>query len=140
MSMLGPPEFRVRTAFVAVAGALVLLLTAASPASAGTAQVGADGSTVEYTAPGGEVNTVTITLTGNTIIVAVDLLVGDVGDDTLRGGSGTGYEPDRVLATILFTDIVESTRRAAELGDAAWRLNGTTRWCARRSRRSTGAS
>jgi class 3 adenylate cyclase len=28
---------------------------------------------------------------------------------------------DRVLASILFTDIVESTRRAAELGDADWR-------------------
>ena len=26
-----------------------------------------------------------------------------------------------MLATVLFTDIVESTRRAAELGDAAWR-------------------
>jgi class 3 adenylate cyclase len=30
-------------------------------------------------------------------------------------------EPDRVLATVLFTDIVDSTRRAAEVGDAAWR-------------------
>lgn len=30
-------------------------------------------------------------------------------------------EPDRVLATILFTDIVGSTARAAELGDARWR-------------------
>jgi class 3 adenylate cyclase/alpha-beta hydrolase superfamily lysophospholipase len=29
--------------------------------------------------------------------------------------------PDRVLATVLFTDVVDSTRRAAELGDAAWR-------------------
>jgi class 3 adenylate cyclase len=29
--------------------------------------------------------------------------------------------PDRVLATILFTDIVGSTRLAAEVGDAAWR-------------------
>ncbi len=28
---------------------------------------------------------------------------------------------DRVLATVLFTDIVASTDRAAELGDAAWR-------------------
>ena len=28
---------------------------------------------------------------------------------------------DRVLATVLFTDIVDSTRRAAELGDRAWR-------------------
>ncbi len=29
-------------------------------------------------------------------------------------------EPDRVLATVLFTDIVGSTKRAAELGDKAW--------------------
>ena len=30
-------------------------------------------------------------------------------------------DPDRVLATVLFTDIVDSTRQAAELGDARWR-------------------
>jgi class 3 adenylate cyclase len=30
-------------------------------------------------------------------------------------------EPDRVLATVLFTDIVDSTRRAAEMGDRDWR-------------------
>jgi class 3 adenylate cyclase len=30
-------------------------------------------------------------------------------------------EPDRVLATVLFADIVGSTERAAELGDHAWR-------------------
>lgn len=30
-------------------------------------------------------------------------------------------EPDRILATVMFTDIVDSTRRAAELGDASWR-------------------
>jgi pimeloyl-ACP methyl ester carboxylesterase len=38
----------------------------------------------------------------------------------------TGSRPppaiDRVLATILATDIVDSTRRAGELGDAAWTL------------------
>jgi class 3 adenylate cyclase len=32
----------------------------------------------------------------------------------------TAPTPDRVLATIMFTDIVGSTERAAELGDAAW--------------------
>lgn len=31
------------------------------------------------------------------------------------------HPPDRVLATVLFTDIVDSTRRAAELGDRRWR-------------------
>jgi class 3 adenylate cyclase len=30
-------------------------------------------------------------------------------------------EPDRVLATVLFTDIVGSTARSAEVGNAAWR-------------------
>jgi class 3 adenylate cyclase len=30
-------------------------------------------------------------------------------------------EPDRVLATVLFTDIVGSTKRATELGDRRWR-------------------
>ena len=30
-------------------------------------------------------------------------------------------EPDRVLATVLFTDIVGSTARAADVGDRAWR-------------------
>ena len=29
--------------------------------------------------------------------------------------------PERVLTTVLFTDIVDSTRRAAELGDTGWR-------------------
>ena len=30
-------------------------------------------------------------------------------------------EPDRVLSTVLFTDIVGSTEKAATLGDKAWR-------------------
>jgi class 3 adenylate cyclase len=36
-------------------------------------------------------------------------------------GAAPAREPDRVLATVLFTDIVDSTRRAAELGDRRWR-------------------
>jgi class 3 adenylate cyclase len=36
-------------------------------------------------------------------------------------GARAAPDPDRVLATILFTDIAGSTERAAELGDAAWR-------------------
>jgi class 3 adenylate cyclase len=36
-------------------------------------------------------------------------------------GSRHEPEPDRVLATVLFTDICDSTARAAELGDSAWR-------------------
>jgi class 3 adenylate cyclase len=36
-------------------------------------------------------------------------------------GARSEAEPDRVLATVMFTDIVGSTERATELGDAAWR-------------------
>jgi class 3 adenylate cyclase/pimeloyl-ACP methyl ester carboxylesterase len=36
-------------------------------------------------------------------------------------GTAVDLEPDRVLATVLFTDIVGATARAAELGDRAWR-------------------
>jgi len=36
-------------------------------------------------------------------------------------GEGWEAEPDRVLATVLLTDIVGSTERAATLGDRAWR-------------------
>jgi pimeloyl-ACP methyl ester carboxylesterase len=36
-------------------------------------------------------------------------------------GARAGAQSERVLATVLFTDIVGSTDRAAELGDSAWR-------------------
>jgi class 3 adenylate cyclase len=35
--------------------------------------------------------------------------------------AGPGEEHDRILATVLFTDIAGSTAKAAELGDARWR-------------------
>jgi class 3 adenylate cyclase len=35
-------------------------------------------------------------------------------------GTRRSREPDRVLATVLFTDIVGSTERAADLGDRRW--------------------
>ena len=38
----------------------------------------------------------------------------------LTGHVGTA-EPDRVLATVVFTDIVDSTRQTAALGDREWR-------------------
>jgi class 3 adenylate cyclase len=38
-----------------------------------------------------------------------------------RAVSSPTAAPDRVLATVLFTDLVGSTARAAELGDSAWR-------------------
>jgi class 3 adenylate cyclase len=36
-------------------------------------------------------------------------------------GVRRGPEPDRILATVLFTDVVGSTERAVELGDRRWR-------------------
>ncbi len=36
-------------------------------------------------------------------------------------GDAPGADPERVLATVMFADIVDSTRRAAELGDRRWR-------------------
>jgi pimeloyl-ACP methyl ester carboxylesterase len=36
-------------------------------------------------------------------------------------GTRSVPEPDRVLATVMFTDMVGSTERAVELGDARWR-------------------
>jgi pimeloyl-ACP methyl ester carboxylesterase len=35
-------------------------------------------------------------------------------------GARHRLEPDRVLATVMFTDIVRSTERAAEMGDSRW--------------------
>ena len=39
----------------------------------------------------------------------------------LLTGSRRGPRPERLLATVMFTDIVGSTARAAELGDRSWR-------------------
>jgi class 3 adenylate cyclase len=36
-------------------------------------------------------------------------------------GARSAPEPERVLATVMFTDIVGSTQRAAQLGDGPWR-------------------
>jgi class 3 adenylate cyclase/pimeloyl-ACP methyl ester carboxylesterase len=36
-------------------------------------------------------------------------------------GAEEAAEPERVLLTVMFTDLVDATARAAELGDSAWR-------------------
>ena len=41
--------------------------------------------------------------------------------EQLLTGERTAMSLDRVLASVLFTDLVDSTRRAAEAGDAVWR-------------------
>ena len=48
-----------------------------------------------------------------------DLLLDEV--EEFLTGIRRGPDPDRVLATVLFTDIVGSTERAAALGDRRWR-------------------
>ncbi|HYP48909.1 MAG TPA: alpha/beta fold hydrolase [Thermoleophilaceae bacterium] len=48
-----------------------------------------------------------------------DLLLDEV--EEFLTGSRQDREPERVLQTVLFTDIVDSTRRAGELGDRRWR-------------------
>jgi len=51
--------------------------------------------------------------------------IGDNVEAFLQGiwerGEWQGPEPDRILATVLFTDIVDSTAKLAELGDRRWR-------------------
>jgi len=48
-----------------------------------------------------------------------DRIVGEI--EEFLTGSRSETEIDRILATVMFTDIVESTKRAAELGDRQWR-------------------
>jgi class 3 adenylate cyclase len=53
-----------------------------------------------------------------------DAIVGEVEGfvtEVWESGGWEEAEPDRVLATVLFTDIVGSTAKAIELGDRAWR-------------------
>ena len=48
-----------------------------------------------------------------------DTVVGEI--EEFLTGVRPAAEPDRILATVLFTDIVSSTERAAMLGDRRWR-------------------
>jgi pimeloyl-ACP methyl ester carboxylesterase len=48
-----------------------------------------------------------------------DAVLGEI--EEFLTGTRSVPEPDRVLATVMFTDIVASTERAAQLGDARWR-------------------
>ncbi len=48
-----------------------------------------------------------------------DSVLGEI--EEFLTGARAEREPDRVLATVLFTDICRSTERAAALGDARWR-------------------
>jgi class 3 adenylate cyclase len=51
----------------------------------------------------------------------VETLLGDI-EEFITGHRETeSADLERILATVLFTDIVDSTRRAAEMGDQNWR-------------------
>jgi class 3 adenylate cyclase len=60
-------------------------------------------------------------------LARADHLWWNEGDDILDeiesflGGGSAAPDVDRALATVMFTDIVDSTTRAAELGDRRWR-------------------
>ena len=49
----------------------------------------------------------------------VDVVVDEI--EEFVTGSRPPHDVERVLATVLLTDIIESTKRAVELGDRAWR-------------------
>lgn len=51
----------------------------------------------------------------------VEALLGDVEEFVTGTREGSATDLERVLATVLFTDIVDSTRSAAEMGDQTWR-------------------
>ena len=49
-----------------------------------------------------------------------EALIGEM--EEFLTGTRHEREPDRMLATVLFTDICDSTRKAAEMGDRGWRF------------------
>ena len=51
----------------------------------------------------------------------VDALLGDIEEFVTGHRETSSSDFERVLATVLFTDIVDSTRSAAAVGDQAWR-------------------
>jgi class 3 adenylate cyclase len=63
---------------------------------------------------------------GDPVLWAVDqseslALLREFSSGAWEAGAWERSEPDRVLATLLFTDLVGSTERVADLGDARWR-------------------
>src|SRR3984957_8843657 len=50
-----------------------------------------------------------------------ETMIGDIEEFITGNRDSSSSELERVLATVLFTDIVDSTRSAAAMGDQAWR-------------------
>jgi pimeloyl-ACP methyl ester carboxylesterase len=51
----------------------------------------------------------------------VETMLGDIEEFVTGHRESSESELERILATVLFTDIVDSTRSAAEMGDKTWR-------------------
>lgn len=51
----------------------------------------------------------------------VEALLGDIEEFITGHREAESIDLERILATVMFTDIVDSTRRAAEMGDQNWR-------------------
>lgn len=51
----------------------------------------------------------------------VEGFLGDIEEFVTGSRDRSSFDVERVLATVLFTDIVDSTRSAASMGDQAWR-------------------
>jgi class 3 adenylate cyclase len=86
-------------------------------------RVGASGFLVKDTEPAELVQGVRAVARGDALLSpavtrrVIDALADRDPDPALPGGSGQ----DRVLATVMFSDIVSSTERAAAIGDRRWR-------------------
>jgi class 3 adenylate cyclase len=53
------------------------------------------------------------------VVGEIDAVIAEI--EAFVTGAAVDVEPDRVLATVLFTDLVDSTARAAAAGDHWWR-------------------
>ena len=51
----------------------------------------------------------------------VETIVGDIQEFVTGERESSASDLERILATVMFTDIVDSTRSAAEMGDQQWR-------------------
>jgi DNA-binding NarL/FixJ family response regulator len=86
-------------------------------------RVGASGFLVKDTEPGQLVQAVRAVARGDALLSPgvtrrlISAFAGRGGEPPLAPGS----ESNRVLATVMFSDIVSSTERAAEVGDRKWR-------------------
>jgi DNA-binding NarL/FixJ family response regulator len=85
-------------------------------------RVGASGFLVKDTDPANLVQGVRAVARGDALLSpgVTRKLISAIADRDREPALPEGSEPDRVLATVMFSDIVSSTERAAEIGDRRW--------------------